>query len=129
MAYESLRDYLSFLEGKGALARIYMAAREGRGAGAGPPVLFWAALGFGMLIKGPIAPVIAALTLAALKLSDRSTPLLRPLRPAWGVPLALAFVTMGRWTPSGSWPRMTTWGAKDSASVARVRALWTPSTP
>lgn len=77
---------------QGALARIYLAAREGRGTGAGPPLLFWAALGFGMLIKGPIAPMIAVLTLVALKLSDRSTPLLRLLRPAWGAPLALAFV-------------------------------------
>jgi 4-amino-4-deoxy-L-arabinose transferase-like glycosyltransferase len=77
---------------QGALGRIYLAAREGRATGPGPPLLFWAALGLGALIKGPIAPVIAALTLVALKFGDRTTPLVRPLRPLWGVPLAAAFV-------------------------------------
>lgn len=77
---------------QGALARIYLTAREGRAPGAGPPLLFWTAIGIGMLIKGPIAPMIAVLTMAGLKLFDRTTPLLRPLRPLWGVPLAAAIV-------------------------------------
>ncbi len=77
---------------QGALARVYLAAREGRAPGAGPPLLFWAAIGIGMLVKGPIAPMIAVLTIVGLKAFDRTTPLLRPLRPLWGAPLAAAIV-------------------------------------
>lgn len=77
---------------QGALARVYLAAREGRETGAGPPLLFWAAMGIGMLVKGPIAPMIALLTIVGLKLFDRETRLLGRLRPLWGVPLSAAIV-------------------------------------
>lgn len=75
-----------------ALARIYMAAREGHDGGAGPALAFWAALGVGVLIKGPVAPLVAGLTLLTLKLSHRKLRLWRALRPLTGVPLALVIV-------------------------------------
>ena len=73
-----------------ALARVYVKARAGQDAGLATALGFWAALGVGMLVKGPITPMVALLTLAALMVTDRGTALLRPLRPLIGIPLAAA---------------------------------------
>ena len=71
----------------------YFLARAWRGrAGAGDAALFWMALGLGILIKGPITPLVSGLTAAALALTSRRGRWLLALRPAWGVPLALAIV-------------------------------------
>jgi 4-amino-4-deoxy-L-arabinose transferase-like glycosyltransferase len=68
-----------------------------RAGGPAPPALaflFWGALGAGVLIKGPVLPGIAALTLAALWIADRRagvcSGLFRALRPVAGAPLFLA---------------------------------------
>jgi 4-amino-4-deoxy-L-arabinose transferase-like glycosyltransferase len=71
-----------------ALARVYLKARAGEDAGPWTALGFWAALGIGMLIKGPITPMVALLTLAALGVTDRGTSVVRPLRPLIGIPLA-----------------------------------------
>jgi 4-amino-4-deoxy-L-arabinose transferase-like glycosyltransferase len=54
------------------------------------PALFWAALGAGMMIKGPIIMLFVALTLLALGLWDRRARWMLQLKPLWGVPLFLA---------------------------------------
>jgi 4-amino-4-deoxy-L-arabinose transferase-like glycosyltransferase len=55
---------------------------------------FWLALGAGVLLKGPIAPLVPLLAGLTLYAADRGwrvgAPWLRVLRPAWGVPLMLA---------------------------------------
>ncbi len=71
------------------LGRAYLARAR---ITAGQAALFWLALGSGVLIKGPITPMIVALTALALVLADRRGRWLGALRPAWGVPLALAIV-------------------------------------
>ena len=53
---------------------------------------FWLALGLGILLKGPIAPMIPALAAASLAIADRRGAWLRALRPGWGVPLCLLVV-------------------------------------
>jgi 4-amino-4-deoxy-L-arabinose transferase-like glycosyltransferase len=53
---------------------------------------FWIALGVGILIKGPITPLIAGLTILALCLHDRNFRWLRALRPALGLCLLLLIV-------------------------------------
>lgn len=55
-------------------------------------VLFWLSLGAGVLLKGPVAPMIPALTAAWLCWQARSGRWLLVLRPAWGIPLLLAVV-------------------------------------
>jgi 4-amino-4-deoxy-L-arabinose transferase-like glycosyltransferase len=50
---------------------------------------FWAILGLGILLKGPIAPMVPLLAGITLAIADRQAPWLRPLRAAWGVPLML----------------------------------------
>ena len=77
----------------GALARVYLVRRPQPGAGSlGTAVVFWAAIGVGLLIKGPITPLVVGLAAAALSLKDRSGRWLRALRPLPGVVLCLFVV-------------------------------------
>jgi len=74
---------------QGALGVIYMETRRSMNPGWRWALLFWAALGIGILLKGPIAPALAFLTAAALAIADRDARWLTQLRPLWGVPLLL----------------------------------------
>ena len=67
-----------------ALGRIYCDARAGAAAKRfGNPGLlaltFWIALGFSLLLKGPIGPLVIGLTLGALALADRDAGWMRRL--------------------------------------------------
>jgi 4-amino-4-deoxy-L-arabinose transferase-like glycosyltransferase len=77
---------------QGALAQIYMAARRDEQASAGLPWLFWIAQGVGILIKGPIAPLLSAITVVAVSLYDRDWRWLGRLKARWGLPLAVLIV-------------------------------------
>lgn len=73
---------------QGALGRIYLlraTPRETIGAAA----IFWIALGAGILIKGPIAPLLALLTILPLAIYDPERSWLRGLHFPWGVPVML----------------------------------------
>ena len=87
---------------QGALGRMYVSSRamelsrgpveQGR---ATPPdiaetLTFWLAQGVGILIKGPIVPIISLLTILALVIADRSGRWLLRLRPITGFILAVA---------------------------------------
>lgn len=76
-----------------ALARIYLDAKAGLRAPLGIALLFWAALAAGILVKGPVAPLVAALTIIALTISERRTRWLRDLRPVAGIVLLLLIVS------------------------------------
>lgn len=54
-----------------------------------PVVAFWAALGVGALMKGPIILIVAGLTAIGLGVWDRGFSRLKGLQPLWGLPLAL----------------------------------------
>ncbi len=58
----------------------------------GQAAVFWLAVGAGILLKGPITPMVAGLTAASLAVADRRAGWLRALRPGWGVPLMAAVV-------------------------------------
>jgi 4-amino-4-deoxy-L-arabinose transferase-like glycosyltransferase len=53
---------------------------------------FWLAIALGILLKGPITPMVAGLSAATLAAWGRSGAWLRALRPAWGVPLMLGAI-------------------------------------
>jgi 4-amino-4-deoxy-L-arabinose transferase-like glycosyltransferase len=55
--------------------------------GCGGAALFWLALGAGILIKGPIMPMVVGLAALAASLVSRRVGWLGGLRPAWGVPV------------------------------------------
>ena len=73
----------------GVLARAYL--RPGA-LHARHVALFWLALAAEILLKGPIGPMVVALTVVTLGIADRRWAWLRPLRPVWGVPLMLAAI-------------------------------------
>lgn len=85
------------------LAHAWMRTRPesvggGRAAAPLPPLslplvlVFWLALGFGVLVKGPIILMVVGLTLAGLVAGGRSLAVLRLLRPLLGVAVLLAVV-------------------------------------
>jgi len=78
-----------------ALARIYASSRGGAVARTGTRVVFWSALATAILIKGPIGPMAAALTIASLWACDRSAAWLRTLGWGWGA--ALVLLAVGPW--------------------------------
>lgn len=73
---------------QGALARIRLApvGSDTRKAA----LLFWLAQGFGILVKGPIVPMLSALTILGCWLIERRLGWLRGLHAGRGVLLALA---------------------------------------
>ena len=88
---------------QGFLARIYLSHRDGPPAGNAFVWLFWLVQGAGILIKGPIVPLISALTVGFLVLFDpnRSREWLRDLKPLRGVVLtalvALPWLVLITW--------------------------------
>lgn len=79
--------FASIVAMQGALARLYLFR--------GIPLsriaaVFWAALGIGILIKGPVAPAISGLTTITLLIFDRDRSWLKNFHALWGVPLMLA---------------------------------------
>ncbi|HUI27207.1 MAG TPA: glycosyltransferase family 39 protein [Candidatus Kryptonia bacterium] len=81
---------------QGSLAALYASARRGTIAASHHAATFWLSQGAGILIKGPVVPLVSGLTLAALSAVERGSGtevrrrMLRGLRAAWGVPLMLA---------------------------------------
>ena len=76
----------------GALARVWMnrtVAGAGRLADA---AIFWTALAIGILVKGPITPMVPAFAAMLLSLQARSARWLLPLRPLAGMLWCLASV-------------------------------------
>lgn len=79
---------------QGALARVYLGSRDGGDPpGLGIALLFWAAQGVGILIKGPIVLLVSGTTILALSLLERRLGWLRALRPLPGLALMLVIVT------------------------------------
>lgn len=75
-----------------ALARIYLDAKAGLRAPWGVALLFWLALAAGIMIKGPVVPLVAALTMLAVCISERRAAWLRDTRPVAGVILLAIIV-------------------------------------
>jgi 4-amino-4-deoxy-L-arabinose transferase-like glycosyltransferase len=68
------------------LARAYLAPRRGEPLpGLWALALFWTALAFGILVKGPLILMVVGLAAAALSILDRSARWLLALRPLPGI--------------------------------------------
>ena len=74
----------------GVLARLWMSHASTRGWKL--PAIFWTAMGIGLLVKGPITPMVPLLAVIGLGLSIRSASWLRPLRPVIGLAWCLLIV-------------------------------------
>ncbi|MCB4769472.1 glycosyltransferase family 39 protein [Ancylobacter sp. Lp-2] len=77
--------------GQMVLARLYT-ARADEPVPLGWALLFWGAMGGGILIKGPIVPMLAGFTVLGLLAWERRAAWLKPLRPLIGVPFMLLIV-------------------------------------
>jgi 4-amino-4-deoxy-L-arabinose transferase-like glycosyltransferase len=86
---------------QGVLGRLYLA---GKGAARHPGLAmlaaFWLAQGLGILVKGPIVPVLSLLTIAALWIADRRIGWLSDIRPVTGLLIVAAVV--GPWAAAVS---------------------------
>jgi 4-amino-4-deoxy-L-arabinose transferase-like glycosyltransferase len=81
----------TILAAQAALARLYLGQSVGRGGILG----FWLAIAVGLLVKGPIGPMVPALTALALCLADRRGDWLRPL---WArLPIFAALIVVLPW--------------------------------
>ncbi|MEO7027331.1 MAG: glycosyltransferase family 39 protein, partial [Caulobacteraceae bacterium] len=78
-----------------ALARLYLAAREGPPTSWRSKALLWAGLILAVMVKGPIGPMILATTLIALALWERRARWIASLGWGWGL-IALIAVA-GPW--------------------------------
>jgi 4-amino-4-deoxy-L-arabinose transferase-like glycosyltransferase len=78
-----------------ALGRIYAASKGEAIAGKGTKAVFWLGLALAILVKGPIGPMVAVLSIAALWIWDRRAPWLADLGWTWGAALVLLIV--GPW--------------------------------
>lgn len=74
-----------------ALARLY--GDPGRRRLLSRNALFWAAIGIGILVKGPITPLVAGLTLVMLSIFERTTAFWRALSPLKGIAFVLLLVS------------------------------------
>jgi 4-amino-4-deoxy-L-arabinose transferase-like glycosyltransferase len=73
----------------GLLARAYLQPRR---LGWGGAALFWLAMGAGILLKGPLTPMVVGLAAVTVSLWDRRWRWLGRMRPGWGVLLMLLVV-------------------------------------
>ncbi len=76
-----------------ALGCFYVREDKSKPAGIGLFLLFWTAQAAGILVKGPVAPMIGLLTIGCLALADRDARLLKGLRPLYGLALMLLLVS------------------------------------
>lgn len=53
------------------------------------PIIFWTALGLGIMIKGPVLPTICIMTIATLCYADKNWQWLKKLNPKIGIPITL----------------------------------------
>ncbi len=77
---------------QGALAQVYLASRKNEPPDGRLAWLFWIAQGAGILVKGPITPLLSGFTVLALLVFERDGRWLRWLKPARGLALAALIV-------------------------------------
>lgn len=86
---------------QGALAQIYSAAKKGEENSPYIAWVFWVAQGVGILVKGPITPLVSGLTILALYAIDRDWRWLSRLKAGRG--LAVLAVIVLPWLALITW--------------------------
>jgi 4-amino-4-deoxy-L-arabinose transferase-like glycosyltransferase len=91
---------------QGALAQIYLASRRGQPVAGYLPWIFWIAQGAALLIKGPIAPLLSALTIVTLFAFERDGRWLSKLKAGRGLALVvlitLPWLALITWKSNGA---------------------------
>jgi 4-amino-4-deoxy-L-arabinose transferase-like glycosyltransferase len=84
--------FASILAAQGVLAGLWLRRDTREALGLGLVLLFWGALGVGILLKGPIILLVTGGTVLWLSVAVRGIGWLAPLRPKLGLPVMLAIV-------------------------------------
>jgi 4-amino-4-deoxy-L-arabinose transferase-like glycosyltransferase len=84
--------FASILAAQGVLAGLWLRRDTREALGLGLVLLFWGALGVGILLKGPIILLVTGSTILWLSVAVRGVGWLAPLRPKLGLPVMLALV-------------------------------------
>lgn len=82
----------AILAAQGVLAGLWLRRDTREALGLGLVLLFWGALGVGILLKGPIILLVTGGTVLWLSVAVRGIGWLAPLRPKLGLPVMLALV-------------------------------------
>ena len=116
---------------QGALAQIYVASRRNEPVAGWLPWLFWAAQGLGILVKGPIAPLLSALTVATLFAFERDGRWLKRLKAGRGVLLAAVIGFAGgalmfyyRWADRLLSPPIVAFQNVPKVALAPIFVVW-----
>ena len=91
-----------------ALARLYAEANGGPVAGKRAWLFFWIGMAAATLDKGPVGPMVAALTIVCLLIADRKAAWLGRLNWSWGIIILVAVCGPWAWavtvaTDGGFW--------------------------
>ncbi len=82
----------AILVAQASLLRIYLDGLAGTATRRRWAVLHWAALGVGLMLKGPLILLVSWGTILGLVLSERRVSWLRRLHASWGFPIMIAIV-------------------------------------
>ena len=80
---------------QGALSRFYIRDNENESQQIGAFLTFWAAQAIGILVKGPVTPMISMLTIGCLTAADRDAKWLKNMKPLLG--LAIMAIIVSPW--------------------------------
>jgi 4-amino-4-deoxy-L-arabinose transferase-like glycosyltransferase len=85
----------TIMAAQGALSRFYIRENENESHKIGAFLTFWTAQAIGILVKGPVTPMISLLTIGCLTAADRDAKWLKSLRPLLG--LAITAILVSPW--------------------------------
>ena len=82
----------AIMTAQAALLRIYLGRHDDLRPRRVPAAIYWAALGVGLMLKGPVILLVSWGTLLALAVTERRIGWWKQLHAGWGVPLMLLIV-------------------------------------
>ncbi|MGA3113984.1 MAG: glycosyltransferase family 39 protein [Syntrophobacteraceae bacterium] len=80
---------------QGALSRFYIRDSENQSQKIGAFLTFWTAQAIGILVKGPVTPMISLFTICCLTAADRDAKWLKSMKPLLG--LAITAILVSPW--------------------------------
>jgi 4-amino-4-deoxy-L-arabinose transferase-like glycosyltransferase len=84
----------AMLAGLTTLSMAALAHLRAGGAGWKTALIFWVAMGLGILVKGPVTPMVAGLTIIALAIWERKFAWLLPLIRFWPGPILMVLIVL-----------------------------------
>ena len=85
--------FSTIMAAQGALSRFYIRDNENESQQIGAFLTFWTAQAIGILVKGPVTPMISLLTIGCLTAADRDAKWLRSMKPLLGLAITAMLVS------------------------------------